>query len=283
MIWAIRSETDLNRLVKVGTTTESAQLDFKGSLDRGPGAQAELGRDVAQFTNTDGGCLLIGVEERKDPTTNIKTAIRVVGVKDADKDREDIEAWIRNVLTPADLDRKIEFIRTQGVVVLAVNVPASRRLIWVNDPGQPNKLEVVRRTNHGKEYMRPNEIERHWSNTPRAAQIAFEEAFKTVNEINPTQTALPVEIVGGILRVNTRASTSLQKIIKRPTLGLRDETGFELRVPLGDSVPTIRVPFELLATAWADNAMINILCRAPIVYDAENELLRFDPFGYLAR
>src|SRR5262249_32938104 len=152
--------------------------------DKGLNWQPELGRGVSQFANSLGGTLLLGVDERKDPATNIKTAINIGGVKDADQTRERIETAIRNVLVPADLDRTIDFITTaSGAVVVAVNIAPSHRVIWVANT--PESLAVVRRTNHGKEYMRPGEIERLWSNTLRSAQIAFNEAIQRAKTEHP--------------------------------------------------------------------------------------------------
>lgn len=282
-MWEIKDEVDFTSKVRLGITTESLHLDFKAALDRGLGAQAELGRDVAQFANNDGGCLLIGVTERTDPTTGIKTAATVVGVADPNQCRADVEAWIRNVLVPADFSRTVDFIRTPTATVVAVNVPASRRLIWVNDPGQPNKLEVVRRTNHGKEYMRPNEIERQWSNSLRSAQIAFQHAVDEATRMRPQLTAREIEIVGGVLRVNRlNAIHDLVRPTGRPSLETHDPYGFSVRITIGTTPYSVRVPFELLSTAWiAPDGVIHVLFLAPLVHNVNEDILQFDPFGFV--
>jgi hypothetical protein len=279
--WAIKTTADLGRIVVVNKTTESLHLDFKKDLDRGPDAQPELGRDIAQFANNEGGCLLLGVSERKDPATRTKTAIGLDGVGDADRCCEDIETWIRNVLVPADFSRTIDFISTPSATFVAVNVPASRRLIWVADPGQNRRLEVVRRTNHGKEYMRPAEIERHWSNTARSAQIAFQDVVAEATASDFTSNGLRVEIVGGVARVSKMAQRNglLQMFSGPPRLGHIDDRGFELRVPIKDIV-TVRIPFELLSTAWLDGGVVHLMCLAPLIYDADAKALMFDPFGF---
>lgn len=280
--WLIAEPADLTRLVQIGVTPESLHLDFKSALERGkPDAQAELGRDISQFANNQGGCLLLGVGESKDPISHIKTASKFTGVKDPEKDCEDIEKWIRNVLVPADFSRTVAFIQTPQGVVVAVNVPASQRLIWVADPGQSNRLEVVRRTNYGKEYMRPGEIERHWSNTLRSAQIAFNDALKEARSMHPNTTA-EIEIVGEILRVAGNFNRTVQHLSGRPTLKAHDPRGFEVNVPVGSASYTLRIPFELLSTAWINyDGSIHILCVAPIVFHDDKKVLRFDPFGFL--
>ncbi|MEO7732852.1 MAG: ATP-binding protein [Kofleriaceae bacterium] len=281
MPWAIRTASDFERLVHLDVTTESLYLDFKTALGRGPGAQAELGRDVSQFANHLGGCLLLGVAERRDPKTALKTASAFAGVSEPDQCREVIETWIRNVLVPGDLSRTIDFVRTAHATFVAVNIPPSRRVVWVADPAQQNRLEVVRRTNHGKEYMRPGEIERLWSNTLRSAQIAFDEAYQEMRAATPAESAVEANIVGGISRIaQSLKGRVMQPMRARPSIERSDSRGFELSVPMERIYP-LRVPFELLSAAWIDTNAVHLLFRAPIVFDAEQKLLQFDPFDQL--
>lgn len=134
--------------------------------------------------------------------------------------------------------------------------------------------------------MRPAEIERHWSNTARSAQIAFTDALEKLASLRSASGTLSqvieVEIVGGISRISEQLQGRWpQQTTSAPSVGSHDETGFVLRVPLGSKTPTLRVPFELLSTAWVDNSRLNIMCAAPIIYDAKFDQLRFDPFNQL--
>ncbi len=69
----IRSAADLGRLVAFGSTPESRTLDFKEDFGKRQASdkktrrdgQKETARDIAQFANTIGGCLLVGVGETK--------------------------------------------------------------------------------------------------------------------------------------------------------------------------------------------------------------------------
>ena len=78
----IRSYTEFQDAVQLGSTTESLVLEFKEKIDSSGAyvydvkqkAQKETCRDISQFTNTFGGCLLIGVEEEDNPTHRLKVA-----------------------------------------------------------------------------------------------------------------------------------------------------------------------------------------------------------------
>ena len=72
--------------------------------------EQETCRDVAQFANTEGGCLVIGVNERKDPTTGIKVAESISSLPDPDQMQQWIEQAIRNYLVPATFSHDISII-----------------------------------------------------------------------------------------------------------------------------------------------------------------------------
>jgi len=55
---------DIKQLVDT-KTPESTYLDYKREIDFTPEGKAELGKDVSAFANTEGGTLVLGVEERR--------------------------------------------------------------------------------------------------------------------------------------------------------------------------------------------------------------------------
>jgi hypothetical protein len=71
----IRSSLEFRSVVQLGSTPESLVLEFKANINawNAPAgkvrtkAQKETCRDVAQFANTVGGCLLVGVNEWSAP------------------------------------------------------------------------------------------------------------------------------------------------------------------------------------------------------------------------
>jgi predicted HTH transcriptional regulator len=158
----IESAADFTRLVQPGVRTESITLDFKRDLDgwRAPDqrirreAAKELARDIAQFANTSGGCLLVGVEEAKVGGKKVANAVRPLD--DFDGSRQWVEQAITNFLVPSTISVRIAAIEIGGATIMAVNVPAHEHLVWVWDR-QDHTMESLRRTSHGKEWLNPDE------------------------------------------------------------------------------------------------------------------------------
>jgi hypothetical protein len=135
----IRTLDDFLKLVTLETTTESLILDFKRTVDpKEPEWQQELCRDVAQFANTWGGCLLVGVEEGREPSTGLKVASRIRGVTDPDAVRGWVEQAITNHLVPSTLSHDICFVTHSNGTLVAVNA------VWVDSGGRLAVLLSVR-------------------------------------------------------------------------------------------------------------------------------------------
>ena len=157
--------------VTIGTTTETLTLDFKGTIDhRFPKgtpeqvkqkAQQETCRDIAQFANTSGGCLLIGVEEVRDPVTGLKVAADITSVAEPGEMKEWIEEAVKNYLVPATFRHPIDIVRVPGGTVVAVNVPPSLHLIalWHAERKsqfeEKHSIEYLYRDSHGKKMDEP--------------------------------------------------------------------------------------------------------------------------------
>lgn len=135
----IRTPDELARVVTIDETTENIVFDFKRTIndwnvargvpnrdDLKAAAQKETCRDISQFANTFGGCLLIGVAEHRDPVTRLKIAHAIHAVTDPDSMRQWIEQAIRNYLVPATFSRDIAIVDDPRGTVLAVNVPPRR-------------------------------------------------------------------------------------------------------------------------------------------------------------
>jgi predicted HTH transcriptional regulator len=147
----------VEELVAVVKTPESLVLEFKKTIDKWntpktvkgweklrAEAQQETCRDIAQFANTNGGCLLIGVQERVDPATQLKVADGICGVNDPEGMKDWIEKAICNYLVPATFSHDIKEIHDPMGIVLAVNIPASIHTVALWNREQ-HTIEVVRR------------------------------------------------------------------------------------------------------------------------------------------
>jgi Putative DNA-binding domain len=252
----IRTVEELAAVVK---TPESLVLEFKGTIDkwnipktvknwdelRAEGQQ-ETCRDIAQFANTNGGCLLIGVQERVDPVTQLKVADRICGVTDPERMKEWIEEAISNYLVPATLSHDIKEILDPNGVVLAVNIPPSIHAVTLWNRKQ-HTIEVVRRTSYGRASMNPDELERHIMNGSRATKLAFDLALDEA----PTR---EVRVAGGYwTRVGNPPDTLL-----RPwnpdapvNVGQVGDQWFELQFGrIGNANRSLVVPFGVVQQSW---------------------------------
>jgi hypothetical protein len=276
----IRSAVEFERSIAFNTTTESLTLDFKALIhDRQASeetarrnAQKEICRDVAQFANTLGGALLVGVAERFDSATGLKVASGVATVNDPDALRHWIEQAISNFLVPSSLSHEVVPIRMPQGNVIAVNVPPSRALVYLWDRAD-GTIECLRRTSHGKARMNPDEVERHMMNASRAAQLALSAAVDAVGKEG-------VEISGGIWGYTGVPGGPVPRIkpAGRVDLGQIGETTFELRIPLGSRIVSLAVPFDLMRAAWVTSGhQVGIALSARIICSTASGDLALDP------
>lgn len=178
----LHTAEEVDAAIQLGHTTEGLHLEFKETIN-GVGATAadvlrktrkELCRDITQFANHQGGCLLIGVAERMN-ASNLKVAAQFAPVGEPDKLREWIEQAITDYCVPNTFTRHIDVIPHPSGTLLAVNIPPSRIPIILWDR-QDHTMQAVARNNHGKHYLNPDELERLRMTGSRAAKIAFDEA-----------------------------------------------------------------------------------------------------------
>jgi hypothetical protein len=270
----LHSRADFERTIRIGETTESIVLDFKKTLDpRAPDWQKEVCRDIAQFANTWGGCLLVGLSERFDPARNVKVADAAAGVQDADKVRECIETAVQNHVVPSSLAHDVVPIQLAGATLVAVNVEPSRRLVYVWDRSS-GTFECVRRTSHGKAYMNPDETERHMMSSSRARMLGLNATLaKATSQPN-------VRVAGGYYRA-TRQMRGPPLEPWRPTGLVRiprvDEDTFELTVPVPTGIQSLYVPYDLLRTSWLDpDGQVVVLLDVRLVL--ENNELILEPY-----
>jgi hypothetical protein len=255
----LNSPADFAAAIQIGVTPESLVLDFKSMVPtQDPKEPKELCRDVAQFANTDGGCLLIGVEEKLDPVTKLKTASGIKTVADPNALTQWMEQAIRNWLVPATFSHPIVPIQTPQGIVLAANVYPSQHTVYLWDD-QSHTIEVPRRTSHGKDWMNPDELERHIMNGSRAAKIRIGEVA------GGTKTA-QVELIGGWYSDTAYPAPPRRQPHGLIQLGQIGDRTFELRIPLGPRVHGVEIPYEVVRAAWIGvGGQINIMLTVRVV------------------
>jgi len=276
----IRTPVDFTAAVKVGESVESVWLDFKAEVNpRDPKWQKELSRDVAQFANTFGGCLLIGIEERADMTTGLKIAAGIKPVAEPDRVREWVEQAITNHVVPSTLARVISFIRVTEGTLVAVNIPPSRSMVYVWDRND-HTIECLHRTNHGKAWMNPDEMERQMMNGSRAARLTFIDARSRA-----TQKDL-VEVVGGVwYYVHGRAhqvpiQPTFVGVIRNESDGWFEMSGaVHVQNMTAPELRTITIPFDLVRSVWVGpEGSLSLLLAARLIFSKDRQLA-LEPLG----
>ncbi|MEZ4225965.1 MAG: ATP-binding protein [Polyangiaceae bacterium] len=171
----IHNAKDFERRIVIGEAAESKYLEFKAEYawhrDDRREQGVECARDVAQFANTEGGTILVGIDEGVG-ASGLKVASAVRGVDDPSGLIGWIEQKIRTSLVPATVSRHCVNFEVNGKALVAINVPPSVHLVAVWDTERKRGVEYLYRTDHGKEWMNPDEVERHLMNGSRAAKLA---------------------------------------------------------------------------------------------------------------
>jgi hypothetical protein len=270
----VRDATDLARLVRLGTTYETLVLEFKTDFPNGwtspksepkRGAQKELCRDVAQFANTFGGCILYGVAEQEVDGSRVASSFAPIA--DFDDRRDWLQQTLRNFLVPSTLTVQLERVDIPGGCLMAVNVPPSLHLVSLWDQ-QTGTIECLYRTNHGKAYMNPDEAEQHLMNGSRAAGIAFAEA---IQECGGMTNGLDVSIASGVVvrERNPQGALELRPLPHSGRLVGFHPKQITLKIAIGDeNCPALNIPMGLVRAAWpVKTGELGVMLDVKIVWD----------------
>ena len=277
----LHSASEFQAAVQLGDTPESLVLEFKETLndwnppaadpkrqERRREAQKEMCRDISQFANTLGGCLLLGVSERLDSTRGVKVADSITPIQEVEQLRQWIEQAIMNYLVPTTFTHDVVAITLPQGNILAVNVPASRYLVSLWDRAN-HTVEYVRRTSHGKDWMNPDEVERHLMDGSRAAKLALIAAKEQA-------TSEQVEIADGIWQQSSGKTRNWHPPPSRLpiTISQMSEYWFELRMnlpPFGDV--SVTVPYSLIKETWVNSSGRVMLLLTVRIVEREGALV----------
>jgi len=170
IVLRIENETEFARMVfpgRSGPGREGLHLDFKREL---PDDGREIALDIAAFANMEGGVLAYGVDEDEGPDgRNIATSI--VGIGDVDDAAARVEQAMSQWLHGLDFrPRPEKLMPLPANHVLVVNVPASPRLVGARAVSEKRGgIVYPYRTTHGKDYLRPEDVERRIMGTSARA------------------------------------------------------------------------------------------------------------------
>lgn len=276
----IESVADFTRVVVMGETRESATLDFKSSYGERRSkdeavrreAALELCRDIAQFANAWGGCLVIGVAEEKSVAASVHPVA------------DDLAQWvgqaIRQHLVPATMPLFIQPLETSDGRVLAVNIPPFRGLAAVCNStpkqtrqGEKHTIEYVRRMGDHKVHMNAEQAFTATLDRSRASRISFNEAIAHMASREPT-----VELIPGLRYTTSAAEVLAQRQALDPferaphvtcNLHMTNVQGIELRVyvPWISGTPTLVVPWGLVEEAWKTATGMGLVLSVAVCID----------------
>lgn len=243
----IRSAAEFRAELCVGgddPSTESEVLDFKAGLRRPEGKVdlLELSRDISQFSDTHGGCLLFGVKEKKDPDTGRVAATSVCGIKDAGKVRRSITDAVNRYLVPSTIVYDVADFRVEDNTVIAVNITASIPAVVVWD--EP-RMEALYRTSFGKRYMNPDDVQRHMANTTRELELRWRQIAATTEKLQ-------------VHRYPTIYGVNGQPIARRPGFLFEGFTNggilLGLYIKWEERYRGVDVPFASMTAVWENSS-----------------------------
>jgi hypothetical protein len=264
---------DFERTIKFGETAESLHLEFKRTYRwRRPDPEAdpveaerwdktevalEAARDLAQFANTEGGVLVIGVAARPD---GCKVADHVEPVTEVDGLRGWLEDVVRNHLDPPTFSHPVAVVETGSGTVLAVNVEPSLHLVALWTKNGKHGIEYLRRVDHHKEWMNPGEVERHLMNSSRAMSIRLKEVRSSAQLDQPVDLAPCIYSsrldpgAAHAYRAGIDPNQPVRLLGARPMWSKLDDNQLELTIHGagvdGLGSPVVALPVGLVREAW---------------------------------
>jgi hypothetical protein len=144
-------ETDIKRLVQ-NRSQETKSLDYKKELKIGQDKdKKEFLFDISAMYNTEGGCLIFGIEESKDDkgqNTGTPETICGIEIENADKLTQQIEDIVSGNTEPSISSMLLKILEIDGHFVLIIGISKGYGLPAMVTFNQTNKF--YRRRNSGK-------------------------------------------------------------------------------------------------------------------------------------
>jgi len=144
-------DADIKRLVE-NQIQESSSLDYKKELAISKDKdKKEFLFDLSAMYNTDGGCLIFGIEEEKDQNnqnTGKPKEITGIEIQNSDKLIQQIEDIVKNCTEPSINQLIINELEVEGQTVLILGIPKGLGLPSMVTYNQINKF--YKRRNSGK-------------------------------------------------------------------------------------------------------------------------------------
>ncbi len=259
---------EISKNILLNSTQETIFLEFKKEINlknkplRAALAE-ELACDICQFANTLGGAILIGVEEGNGKISGLSVATRFVNVNNIEEIRVFLNDKVRNFYYPSSINFDIIAIEIKNdICVLAINVyPLTNSIACVFSPSKPDFLKYPFRTEFGKKYMRPYEVEEKMNNRNRSLYLQLS---------NIWQRDKKVQILSPVIK--EEKSPTLQWDNRDLNIFISDLFDHEFRLRVNDQI--INIPYGLLKEVWTTyDGKIGIILNARIVISRDRKEL----------
>ncbi|MEX1062810.1 MAG: ATP-binding protein [Balneolaceae bacterium] len=200
---------DLRNLVQTG---EGSYLEFKKTT---PDA-GKIAREIAAFANTDGGTILIGVDDDK----------RVTGIQEYFEEEYLLQKAALEICKPA-ISITIELVHYSDVDVMVIRVPeAEIKPVYIR--GKNQRLVFIRR--HDESMLASDEMIEVLKNETKGEGVTFEygdreqKLFRYLNEYGE----ITVEKYAHLINVTTfRSSRILVNLVSAGILSLSSRANVE--------------------------------------------------------
>ncbi|QVY66848.1 helix-turn-helix domain-containing protein [Polaribacter sp. Q13] len=144
-------EADIKRLIE-NQIQENKSLDYKRDLNFAKDKdKKEFLFDITAMYNTDGGCLIFGIEEKKDENnqnTGKPSKVTGIEIENSDKLTQQIEDIVKNCTEPSISSLIIKELKIDALNVLIIGIPKGLGLPAMVTYNQTNKF--FKRRNSGK-------------------------------------------------------------------------------------------------------------------------------------
>lgn len=259
---------EISKNILLNSTQETIFLEFKKEINlKNKSLRAalaeELACDICQFANTLGGAILIGVEEGNGKISGLSVATRFVNVNNIEEIRVFLNDKVRNFYYPSSINFDIIAIEIKNdICVLAINVyPLTNSIACVFSPSMPDFLKYPFRTEFGKKYMRPYEVEEKMNNRNRSLYLQLS---------NIWQRDKKVQILSPVIK--EEKSPTLQWDNRDLNVFISDLFDHEFRLRVNDQI--INIPYGLLKEVWTTyDGKIGIILNARIVISRDRKEL----------
>lgn len=190
------NEADIKRLLE-NEVKESITLDYKRQLniaDDKEKNRLEFLYDITAMYNSDGGCIIYGIEEKKDDkgkNTGYPAALFYQEIENRDKLEQQIHDIIRSNTDPAIVNVAIVFIEVDGVLLIILGVSKTLGLPSMVTFNEVNKF--YKRNSSGKYGVGTFELNQMFMQNQALTEKAHHFKTQRIMDVRKAHAIMPLE------------------------------------------------------------------------------------------